>query len=82
MPLIQDVQKTLPIFEDLFGMTLDISLDKFDAYLLDYNSIFGDGSGLLTLDDILRCTISRLSYEVPGDNSCVYAGRRKFIFVK
>ena len=49
-------------------MTLDISLDKFDAYLLDYNSIFGDGSGLLTLEDILRCTISRLSYEVPEDN--------------
>ena len=49
----QALQAILQNFKEVSGLDLAVSLDAFDGFLLDFNSIFSSGSGLLTPDDIV-----------------------------
>jgi hypothetical protein len=51
--LEQTFQGVLQSFKEISGLDLAVSLDAFDGFLLDFNTIFSSGSGLLTTDDII-----------------------------
>ncbi len=48
----------------MLGLDLDVSLDTYDGFLLDANSVFGSGTGLPTTDDIIMYEFIGLSCDV------------------
>jgi hypothetical protein len=41
------------MYTEALGIKLVVSLDKFDGILMDFNTIFRGGTGLITIEDIL-----------------------------
>ena len=58
----QTLQGSLPVFNEIFGLDLDVSLDTFDGFLLDFDSILGSGAGLPSIDDVITYELFRLLF--------------------
>ncbi len=70
----QSLQVILAQYTEALRINLVVSLDSFDSMLLEFNSIFRGGTGLVTVEDILWCKISSFLLFMNSFNCFVDAG--------